>query len=117
VSEERLWALLDLCADYYWQEDPAYICTHLRHSPSSVAGSSLLGHLPGQTLWDGGFLVTGSGQSWRAHLAIREARRDFRELICQVAASSDEDRALSEHQRQGSRGRPGSVPGLSLLRA
>ena len=56
-----------------------------------MAGSSLLGHLPGQTLWDGGFLVTGSGQSWRAHLAIREARRDFRELICQVAASSDDE--------------------------
>ena len=91
VSEERLWTLLDLCADYYWQEDPDYICTVLRHSPSSVAGTSLLGHLPGQTLWDAGFLVTGSGQSWRAHLALREERRDFRELICQVAAFSDDD--------------------------
>ena len=90
-SEQRLWALLDLCADYYWQEAPDYTCTLLRHSPSSVAGTSLLGHLPGQTLWDSGFLVTGVGQSWRAHLALREERRDFRELICQVAASSENE--------------------------
>lgn len=90
-SEQRLWALLDLCADYYWQEAPDYRCTLLRHSPSSVAGTNLLGHLPGQTLWDSGFLITGAGQSWRAHLAMREERRDFRELICQVAASSEEE--------------------------
>jgi diguanylate cyclase (GGDEF)-like protein/PAS domain S-box-containing protein len=90
-SEQRLWALLDLCADYYWQEAPDYTCTLLRHSPSSVAGTNLLGHLPGQTLWDSGFLVTGAGQSWRAHLALREERRDFRELICQVAASSENE--------------------------
>lgn len=85
----ELWALLDLCADYYWQENPQYQCTVVRHSPSSVAGASLLGHLQGQALWDIGALVTGAGQSWRAHLAQREQRCDFRELICQLPNSAD----------------------------
>lgn len=33
VSEERLWALLDLCADYYWHEEQltsAPICVTAR---------------------------------------------------------------------------------------
>lgn len=88
AKDTALWGLIDLCADYYWQESPDFRCTSLRHSPSSVAEINLLSQLPGNTLWDMGCLVTGAGQSWRAHLALRQQHSDFRELICQLSVST-----------------------------
>jgi len=96
AADQHLWQLADLCADYYWQEDPEQRCTLLRHSPASAAGPSLLQALPGKSLWETGALVTGENQSWQQHLALRDARQDFRELqICLPAADGGQQHYLS----------------------
>jgi PAS domain S-box-containing protein len=85
-EEDILWALIDLYADYYWEEDRQYNCIHVRHCNGADAGPNLLQYLPGNALWDIGFIVVGAQQSWPGNLTLRTEHKDFRELICQLPA-------------------------------
>lgn len=81
------WSLIDLCADFYWQESANFQCIEIRSSESLQDKSNPLLALKGSTLWDIGCLVTGSDQSWQQHLNDRELQRDFKELICKLPPS------------------------------
>jgi PAS domain S-box-containing protein len=83
-EEDPLWALIDLCADYYWEEDQQYNCLHVRHCNGVDTEPNLLQNLPGNALWDIGFIVVGAQQSWPGNLTLRSEHKDFRELICQL---------------------------------
>lgn len=84
LAENDLRMLLDLCADYYWQEDHDYRCQFLHSSRSKKSATALLGKLVGATPWELGMLVTGKGQSWAEHLYIRKRHEPFFDLICQL---------------------------------
>lgn len=83
-ANSDIWSLIDLCADFYWQESPNFQCIELRCSPTLGDEFNPLMALNGATLWDIGCLVTGRGQSWRQHLTDRKLRHDFKELICKL---------------------------------
>lgn len=83
-ASSDIWPLIDLCADFYWQESPNFQCTEIRYSPTLQGELNPLMELKGATLWDMGCLITGRGQSWRQHLTDRKLRHDFKELICKL---------------------------------
>jgi len=78
------WSLIDLCADFYWQESANFQCTEIRCGNTIENGSNPLLSLKGATLWDIGCLVTGREQSWRKNLNDRRLHHDFKELICKL---------------------------------
>lgn len=84
LAENDLRMLLDLCADYYWQEDDDFRCQLLHSSRSGKSPAALLGNLVGATPWELGILVTGKGQSWAEHLYTRKRHEPFFDLICQL---------------------------------
>ena len=83
-ADSSIWSLIDLCADFYWQESANFRCMDIRFSKKLQDESNPLMSLKGSTLWDIGCLVTGRGQSWRQHLTDRKLHHDFRELICKL---------------------------------
>ena len=87
-ASSDIWSLIDLCADFYWQETPNFQCSELRCRPTLQDKLNPLMALKGATLWDIGCLVTGRGQSWRQHLTDRKLRHDFRDLICKLPSGA-----------------------------
>lgn len=83
-TNSDIWSLIDLCADFYWQESVNFQCIELRCSPTLKDELNPLTALQGATLWDIGCLVTGRGQSWRQHLTDRKLRHDFKDLVCKL---------------------------------
>lgn len=88
-GEDELWTLMDLSADYFWQEDSAYTCTFVRRSSTHRGGYTALEHMHGKTLWDLGAAVAGVDQSWTQHLELRELRLPFADLICKLPPEND----------------------------
>ncbi len=79
-----LWSLLDLYADYYWQESSNFVCVEMHCNKRLEGKHNPLQSLVGSTLWDIGCLVTGRSQNWRQHLTDRQLNKDFKELICKL---------------------------------
>ncbi|MDP1930090.1 MAG: EAL domain-containing protein [Gammaproteobacteria bacterium] len=86
-AEHEFRMLLDLCADYYWQEDADFRCLFLHSSRSENPTEMLLGNLEGTTLWEFGLLVIGKGEGWAEHLYLRKQHAPFHDLICQIPAT------------------------------
>lgn len=83
-GEDELWTLMDLSADYFWQEDNTYTCTFVRHSSTHRSGNAALEHMLGKTLWDLGAVVAGVDQSWTQHLEQRRKHLPFADLVCRL---------------------------------
>ncbi len=94
TSRDEVWSLIGCFADFYWQEDTHFQCTAMRVSKAMQGRDNPLAALEGSTLWDIGCLVTGRGQSWRAHLTDRKLQRDFKELICRLPHATPESGAI-----------------------
>ncbi|MDO9318688.1 MAG: EAL domain-containing protein [Gammaproteobacteria bacterium] len=88
-GEDELWTLMDLSADYFWQEDSSYTCTFMRRSSAHRCGYAALEHMQGKTLWDMDASVAGVDQSWTLHLELRQQRLSFSGLICQLPPEND----------------------------
>lgn len=82
-----IWSLIDLCAEFYWEESPDFQCTGVRFNSALPLTDNPITALNGSTLWDIGFLVTGRGQDWKQHLSDRKLQLDFKELICKPPSS------------------------------
>ncbi len=98
-GEAELWTLMDLSADYFWQEDSTFACTFVRHSNTHRCNThrcahAALEHLPGKTLWDLGAVVAGVDQSWTQHLEQRRQHLPFTDLICRLALHDDASASL-----------------------
>ncbi len=86
-----LWSLLDLYADYYWQESSNFVCTEMHLNERLEGKHNPLQALVGSTLWDIGCLVTGRAQNWRQHLTDRQLHKDFKEFICRLPLHLSDD--------------------------
>jgi diguanylate cyclase (GGDEF)-like protein/PAS domain S-box-containing protein len=92
-ANSDIWLLIDLCADFYWQETANFQCTEIRCSKTLPDGFNPLMAVKDSTLWDMGCLIAGRGQSWRQHLTDRKLRHDFKELICKLPSKAGEKSA------------------------
>lgn len=90
-SANDLWSLIDLHADYYWQESSTFVCVEMHCNKRLEGIHNPLQELVGSTLWDMGCLVTGRAQNWRQHLTERNQQKDFKELICKLPARLNND--------------------------
>ena len=88
-GEDELWTLMDLSADYFWEEDSTFTCNFVRHSSTHRCGHAALEHMPGKTLWDLGAVVAGADQSWTQHLEQRRQHLPFTDLICRLPLEDD----------------------------
>lgn len=92
LGEDELWMLMDLCADFYWQENTNSVCTFLRNR-SGEPDHCLLQQLHNNTPWETGITVTGFGQSWEQNREQRARFESFTDLICCIPESlTGEDR-------------------------
>lgn len=88
------WSLVDLCADFYWEESANFQCTQIRCSRALRNQPNPLMALEGTTLWDIGCLVAGPDQSWQQHRAERALQQDFQQLVCKLPHSEPDCAAI-----------------------
>jgi diguanylate cyclase (GGDEF)-like protein/PAS domain S-box-containing protein len=82
LADERLQCVIDLAADFYWEQDERYRFTVYR--PSGEPDPELDG-LPGKTSWEF-FGEPEDDRRWAPFLATLEQRAPFREVLHRLAS-------------------------------
>jgi diguanylate cyclase (GGDEF)-like protein/PAS domain S-box-containing protein len=91
-SEQRLQCVIELSADYYWEQDRSFRFTLLRHwQPTALERAPQL--FLGKTRWELG--GTPINDSWEQHKAMLRARRAFNDFVVHRCDFDGRDRYLS----------------------
>lgn len=82
LTENELWQLLGLNAQYYWQQDTEHRCVFLQSFADDIPiSTSSLHMLEGSTLWDIGALIQGVDTIWDSHKEVLDSRTSFSGLV------------------------------------
>ncbi len=84
--DPALTALLDVAADYYWEQDASYRFTVWRPTRSEQGGAGAAGELLGKTSAELCAAPGGDPEHWVRHRALLEAREPFRDVMHVLAA-------------------------------
>ena len=76
-----LTALIDVAADYYWEQDASYRFTVWRPTRSEQGGAGAAGELLGKTSAELCAAPGGDPEHWVRHRALLEAREPFRDVM------------------------------------
>ncbi len=91
-SEQRLQCVIELSADYYWEQDAKFRFSQLRHRmPAALEKAPHM--FLGKTRWElGGTPINGS---WEQHKATLRAHNPFSDFVVQRCDFEGRDRYLS----------------------
>ncbi len=92
--DERLNGLIELVADFYWEQDKNYCFTVFKASNSKNTRIDAKNFI-GKTLWDYGANPVANGGNWNSHKAELEARRPFKDLLYTYVDARSESRVIS----------------------
>jgi diguanylate cyclase (GGDEF)-like protein/PAS domain S-box-containing protein len=92
--DERLNGLIELVADFYWEQDKNYRFTAFKASNSKNTRFDAE-HFIGKTLWDCGRNPVAHGGNWNSHKAEIEARQPFKDLLYTYVDARGESRVVS----------------------
>jgi diguanylate cyclase (GGDEF)-like protein/PAS domain S-box-containing protein len=91
---ERLSGLIELVADFYWEQDENYRFSLFKASNPKTTQISAKDFI-GKTLWNWGPNPVGNDGNWNQHKAKLEARRPFKDLLYTHVNARKESRIIS----------------------
>ena len=92
--DRRLNGLIELVADFYWEQDENYRFTAFKASNSKTTQIDTKDFV-GKTLWDWGPNPIANGGNWNSHKAKLEARQPFKDFLCTYVNTRSESRVIS----------------------
>jgi diguanylate cyclase (GGDEF)-like protein/PAS domain S-box-containing protein len=92
--DERLSGLIELVADFYWEQDENYRFSLFKASNSKTTQISAKDFI-GKTLWNWGPNPVGNDGNWNPHKAKLEARQQFKDLLYTHINARKESRVIS----------------------
>jgi|GEM_PF-251600 len=83
--EDKLWQLISLVADLYWQEDSEFVCLSLRCDDTEER-QQLYVNFPGRTPWEFGIIPVVEPKSTDDHFALRAERKPFTDQLYKLVS-------------------------------
>ncbi|MGH8144117.1 MAG: putative bifunctional diguanylate cyclase/phosphodiesterase [Steroidobacteraceae bacterium] len=94
AADERLQGVIDLCADFYWEQDASGRLTVLRPCTSCHLDDELAERLAELSL-EGAAGAPPGRADWQPYRAALATRQPFRDLLCEIRRASSAARYLS----------------------